>query len=352
MGGRPVRLVLAAGTTRTARIDGISAAGADPDLTVHTPSADAEILTYGRIALSPVVPVSPGGCPTPAVISRAVRELVGFETTVVDAGLAKPTGAPTVDLGADPGADVRREAPVPAAEDLLAAARRFGRALPDDRLLLAETIPGGTTTALGVLTALGERERVSSSLPENPMALKREVVAEALDASDLRPGDAAGDPAAAIRAAGDPVLATVAGLALGALDGGAEVVLAGGTQLLAAAALVRHAGADDPLSLATTSFLADDPNAAVRETAADLDVAVAATDPGFDGSDHPGMAAYVRGEAKEGVGAGGALALAEEAGVGGAALRDRIASVYDRLLGGSGPEAGSTATGGAFGGTE
>jgi len=40
----------------------------------------------------------------------------------------------------------------------------------DDReLLVAETIPGGTTTALGVLTALGERPAVSSSLPANPL---------------------------------------------------------------------------------------------------------------------------------------------------------------------------------------
>ena len=44
------------------------------------------------------------------------------------------------------------------------------------------------------------------------------------------------------------------------------------------------------------------------------------------------MAAYARGEAKEGVGMGGALALAERAGVADAAVRDRIAAATDRLL--------------------
>ena len=59
-----MRLILAAGTTRTARIDGVSAAGADPDLRAHTPSADAEILEYGAPVRAPVTPVSPSGCPT------------------------------------------------------------------------------------------------------------------------------------------------------------------------------------------------------------------------------------------------------------------------------------------------
>ncbi|TKX84236.1 TIGR00303 family protein, partial [Halorubrum sp. SS5] len=48
--------------------------------------------------------------------------------------------------------------------------------------------------------------------------------------------------------------------------------------------------------------------------------------------DHPALAAYARGEAKEGVGMGGALALAERAGVADAAVRDQIAAVTDRLL--------------------
>lgn len=39
----------------------------------HTPSADAEILVSGRPVRAPVVPVSPTGCPTSDVVTRAVR---------------------------------------------------------------------------------------------------------------------------------------------------------------------------------------------------------------------------------------------------------------------------------------
>ncbi|NIC00200.1 nicotinate-nucleotide--dimethylbenzimidazole phosphoribosyltransferase [Halobacterium sp. R2-5] len=333
MPGTPDTLfALAAGATETAAIDGISAAGADPALMAHTPSADAEILAYGRPVRAPVVPVSPTGCPTPAVVTRAVRERVEFGAVVLDAGLAEPTGAPTVDVGAGPGGNVRDPEPVPDAGGVFADARRFGADLPAARLVLAETIPGGTTTAMGVLAALGERRAVSSSLPENPLELKREVVREGLDASGLDRGDLAGQPTEAIRRMGDPVLATVAGVAVGALEAGTDVLLAGGTQLATAGALVRHAGVTSDLELATTSFVAGDDSADVRALAADNDLALTVTDPGFERrDDHPAMAAYLAGEAKEGVGMGGALALADEGGVGTDSVREAVAEVYDRV---------------------
>jgi uncharacterized protein (TIGR00303 family) len=327
-----VTVVLVAGSTATARIDGISAAGANADLLAHTPSADLELVAFGALARAPTVPVSPSGCPTPAVVTRAARDLLGFDVVPVAAGLAEPTGAPTVSLADEPGGDIREPAPVPAAGDVFAAAREYGRSFPGDELVVGETIPGGTTTALGVLRALGERATVSSSLPENPLELKREVVDAGLTASDLAPGDAAGDPALALREMGDQVLAAVAGLAAGAADAGIPVTLAGGTQMAAAAALVRHAGVDAALSLATTSFDARDDTAAIRALADDLALDFTATDPGFDGRGHPAMAAFAAGEAKEGVGMGGALALLGREGVPMARLRDRLEAVYDRLV--------------------
>jgi uncharacterized protein (TIGR00303 family) len=327
----PPRLVLVAGNTDTARIEGISAAGADPDLMAHTPAADLEIVAYGRPVLAPVLPVSPSGCPTPAVITRAVRELVGFETVAVDAGLARPTAAPTVGLGEEPGGDVREPRPVGNARELFEAGRELGRALPGE-LVVGETIPGGTTTAMAVLAALGERTAVSSSLPENPLGLKREVVKAALDSAGLAEGGASGEPLLAVERVGDPVLAAVAGLVAGADDAGRAVTLAGGTQLAAAAALARHAGVEAALSLATTSFLAADESAAIGGLAADLELELTVTDPGFDRRSHPATDAYVAGEAKEGVGMGGALALAERADVSMADVRERLVDVYDGLV--------------------
>ena len=332
-----MRVILAAGTTETALIEGISAAGALPELMVHTPSADAEIVAYGKPTGAPVTPVSPTGCPTPAAITRAVREAVGFEWTVLDAGLAEPTAAPTVDLEATPGNDVRESEAVPDAGAIFDRAYDFGASLPDEKVLIGETIPGGTTTALGVVTALGEPVGVSSSLPENPLEQKRAVVDEACEASGLEAGDCAGEPLEAVRQVGDPVQAAVAGVAAGALETGTAVRLAGGTQLVAVSALLRHADVDGDLELATTSFVAEDPSVDLEAAADRLDLEVVATDPGFERSDHVAMERYCVGEAKEGVAMGGALSLVPDEEMG--AVRERLEDVCDRL--GIDPEEGA-----------
>jgi uncharacterized protein (TIGR00303 family) len=323
-----VRLILVAGTTRTAGIDGISAAGATPALRWHTPSADAEIVRYGRLVRAPVFPASPTGCPTPAVVTRAVVDLLGLDVVVADGGLTKPTGAPTVGFGAKPGRDVRDPDPVPTAPGAFAAAERFGRRLGADHLVVGETVPGGTTTALSTMRALGEPYPVSSSLPDNPRSTKEQVAEAALAASDLAPGEAAHYPELAVRFAGDPVLAVVAGLCVGALDAGARVTLAGGTQLVAAAALVRHAGRLGRLELATTSYLADHVDLAPAACGLDLDLTV--TDPGFGDERLAGFATVGR----EGAAMGGALALADRAGELGRVER-RTLALLDRLAGAS-----------------
>jgi NaMN:DMB phosphoribosyltransferase len=220
---------------------------------------------------------------------------------------------------------------VPTGPGAFEAARQFGRAVPDDEVLVGETVPGGTTTAMGVLAALGEPTAVSSSLPENPLDRKREVVEAGLEASGLDRGGAAGDPGRAVRRMGDPVLATAAGFVRGATETDTSVTLAGGTQMLAVAALLRHAGVEGPLPLATTPFVAGDASADVSGLAARLDVSVTVTDPGFGALDHPAAEGYLAGEAKEGVGMGGALALARRAGRM-AAVRDGVVDVYDRLV--------------------
>ncbi len=331
-----MRFLLVVGSTRTALIDGLSAAGSSPAATRHTPVADAEIVTFGHPVLAPEVPVSPTGCPTPAVVTRAIREVLGFDVLTVDAGLAERSAAPTYRLGDDPGADIREPEPVPNAADLFDGAREYAKALPDDRLVIGESIPGGTTTALGVLQALGEPFEVSSSLPENPIDLKRETVAAGLEASDIAAGALDGQPGAAVRLMGDPVLGTVAGLIAGAKERWASVTLAGGTQMIAAAALARHAGVSGPIRLATTSYIAADETVDLSSAADALHLELEITDPEFDRSDHPSMARYPAGEAKEGVGMGGALWMATTDGTPMAEIRAAIQSRYDTLVGADG----------------
>jgi uncharacterized protein (TIGR00303 family) len=328
--GERTTLVLAAGVTRTAEIPGISAAGADPTARRWTPTADAEILRTGTPTDAPTFPRSPSGCPTPAVVTRAVRELVGFDAVVVDGGLAESPGVDVRDVGATPGGDIRDETPVPDTPSIVERARAVGADVDADRVLVAETIPGGTTTAMGVLAALGERTAVSSSLPDNPVERKRAVVDTGLGASDVDAGSLAGDPLAAVRCMGDPVLATLAGL-VGGLDDDTSVTLAGGTQLAALGALLRHLGVERELRLATTSYVADDDSATVETLATDLDLDLRVTDPGFEDAE-AGLDRIAAGEAKEGVGMGGALALASAAGISSDRIEDRAVTVVNRCL--------------------
>jgi NaMN:DMB phosphoribosyltransferase len=63
-----------------------------------------------------------------------------------------------------------------------------------------------------------------------------------------------------------------------------------------------------------------------------LDLDLRVTDPGFGEATTPGLARYAEGEAKEGVGMGGALALAEDRGVTMATVRERAAEILERCL--------------------
>src|SRR5204863_372509 len=62
-----------------------------------------------------------------------------------------------------------------------------GLARQADYLVLAESVPGGTTTALALLCGLGIDAwgKVSSSMPDNAHPLKGAVVRHALDAAEL-----------------------------------------------------------------------------------------------------------------------------------------------------------------------
>jgi len=105
---------------------------------------------------------------------------------------------------------------------------------------------------------------------------------------------------------GDPMLAVAAGMASGFRG---RVILAGGTQMLAVAAVLRGLGKGVP-PVVTTVYVRDDPSAAFPATAEMIGARVYYVDPGFATIGHPGLARYCMGEVKEGIGAGGAMFLA------------------------------------------
>jgi NaMN:DMB phosphoribosyltransferase len=192
-----------------------------------------------------------------------------------------------------------------------------------------------------VLLSLGyaAHRRVSGSMPGNAHALKREIVAEALAAAGLQPGDGRAAPMEAMAAIGDPMQPLVAGLALGAASVGCDVLLAGGSQMLAVAALVEalHGRAAlERMAVGTTRWIVEDPAADVpglaREISADLPVLAVNLD--FSTSRHAGLRAYEQFLVKEGVGAGGAcIAALLATGVPIERLENAIETTYDGLIG-------------------
>ncbi|MCK9277977.1 MAG: TIGR00303 family protein [Methanoculleus sp.] len=306
-GIRPRRpmMALVLANTMLSTVPGISGAGPTPEKTLLTPVLDAELVTTGAITSVPARPNTPTGCPTPATITRSMVELTGLSPVLINAGLAHTPTVPCLDVYGNPGGDPRKEDAVPHAALLFERGETVGRLLSQysDFLMLGECVPGGTTTALCVLRALGYDASVSSAFATNPVDLKdavcREVLARILEAGEREPLDI-------LRAAGDPMMPVAAGIA-SAYSG--DIIFAGGTQMLAVAATLKALGRRVP-HLATTVYVRDDPTAGFARSVADVGTTAYYVDPNFAGIGHVGLARYCIGEVKEGMGAGGALALA------------------------------------------
>jgi uncharacterized protein (TIGR00303 family) len=317
--GRRPLFVCTIAQTDTARIPGISAAGATPELRELTPAADAEALYYGSARCLHGVPANPLGPPGPAIITIAALRLARIPFLVVDAGTRVQPQAPTIRLGDTPGACITTGRAVPHADDLYQRGRLLGAQLAAcaDYLVLAESVPGGTTTALALMLALGldAAGRVSSSMAANAHALKEATARQGL--AHLDPATVARAPLQAVAAVGDPMQAAVAGLALAASDR-VPVLLAGGTQMAAVLALMHALRAAEGralsparVAIATTRWVIADPTA-------DLPGLVAQRGPypvlgsglSFAAARHAPLRRYEDFLVKEGVGAGGAAVAA------------------------------------------
>lgn len=329
--------------TATVRIPGLSAAGATPELRELTAAADAELLLHGEAKCLAGLPSNPAGPPGPILITLAALGLAGIPAIVIDAGCATRPIGPVHRIGDRPGDSIVTGQAVPNARDLFERGRHLGAELAaqTDYLILGESVPGGTTTALAVLLALGvsAEARVSSSLAGNAHELKRATVAKAFEAAGIEKGGLRADPLAAIERVGDPMQAAQAGLAIGAARR-IPVLLAGGSQMAAVGAIIAAlsdpAGPPPPgrIAIATTGWVARDPTADVAGLFAEIGryTAVAA-DLNFAAARHGVLRQYEAGYVKEGVGAGGAaVACLLRTGITAAALTAAIETLYGDLL--------------------
>lgn len=327
---RPLFLCVLSNTD-TARIPGISGAGKSPDVIDYTPAADAELVTHGMTFCKSEPPTT-GTSPTPAVITRAAMQLTGIPFKFINSGLRIVPRVPLLDVGARPGQDIRTGRAVIDAGSIYRNAFEMGRRCSEvsDCIIIGESVPGGTTTAMCVLKALGRDGRVSSSTPENPLDIKERTVREAFDKAGIDFGDLADDPMRAIEYFGDPMMPCVCGLVDGLGD--TRIVLAGGTQMMVVLDLLQRMGIDREISIATTKFVAEDCSANFVEAVSDMGVKPYIADPGFARSRNPGLRMYEDGVVKEGVGAGGAMLAACIKGIGQQDFREQVELVCDQVF--------------------
>jgi uncharacterized protein (TIGR00303 family) len=321
--------------TATAEQPGISAAGATPESRRLTAAADAELLLLGPESHRPhALPPLPAGV-SPALIAHVGLRELGLlpRTRVVDLGCPVAPAVPHVRLpsaeGAGPAGCVSTgQAMAPQrVVALLERGRRWGSCWPADRpLLLAECVPGGTTTALAVLQGLGIAADglVSGSLREPAHGLKARLVAQGLKAAGLQ---LPADPLAVLAAVGDPMQALAAGLLLELAHRGVPVLLAGGSQMAAVLglALALAEPAQRPILastavVATTAWVAEEPGSDLAQLLRligqrwRVQPQLLAAGLRFHGCRSTALLDYERGYVKEGVGAGGVAVLWELAG--------------------------------------
>jgi uncharacterized protein (TIGR00303 family) len=331
------------GHTETCLVPGLSAAGVSEELRPLTPAADAEVVHLGEARCLPILPSHPLGAAGPAGITRAALGLAQVRARFVGAGLPVWPATECQRVSLQPGANISLGNAVPNARLLYEAGLRIGRECAPRAayLVLGESVPGGTTTALALLLALGyaAQGRVSGSMPGNAHPLKLQVATAALAAGGLTPGQGRLDPLAAVAQVGDPMQPLACGIARGAVEAGCDVLLAGGSQMVAVAALLEALDGPEALervAIGTTRWIVEDPAADVAGLAAEIsaDLAVLAVNLNFATSRHPGLRAYENFLVKEGVGAGGAciaalLATGQSVDI----LEEAIDATYDQLLG-------------------
>jgi uncharacterized protein (TIGR00303 family) len=308
------------GFTATGLIEGISAAGATPADRKYTAIADAAFLIDGPQPHPkyPLPPLERGA--SPVLISRAVVEALDLPVYLFDAGLPQPPTASAISLQGVPAhcLTTGRALPRETVNRLLAEGLKWGEALvaeaEDTYLTIGECVVGGTTTALGVLAGLGfdAVNQIGSSQRDCDRGRKWQVVQTGLKQAGFFPPPNSIDPLALVAAVGDPMQVAAAGMAIAA-SRTRDVLLAGGTQMLAVYALLRAIARDynlswepERLAIGTTRWVVEDRTGdAVGLARAVGEVPLLATQLNFATSRYSKLRAYEQGYVKEGVGAGG-----------------------------------------------
>lgn len=314
--GKSASFLLSMSNTATANIVGITQAGI-PGLIHLTPTLDAEFVCTGEVRSLENIAETPKGVPTPALLTRAVHTLKPFTNIeLLDLGLQVQPNINYVkkhSFNILPSGSINIDANINAIE-LFEQAVEFGQNFEceDDYIILGESVPSGTTTACATALALGYnvKEMFSSSFKEVPNDIREQTIQKALN--NVSKED---DIFSILSHVSDNMLIFNAGFILG-LNNKIPTILAGGTQMACVLLIVNKMlevmdGKIETsnLALCTTKWVVEDKNSDIKGLLELLSFPINSyyTDFDFSLSKHPALKLYDEGEAKEGVGAGGAL---------------------------------------------
>lgn len=318
--------------TETCEIPGITMAGADQEAIKYTPAADAEFLHYGFCKSIDKIPMTPDGKPTPAILTKVALESASIPHVTINAGSKIQPKLPFFHLDIESGKNISQYPALESSSVTKAVdyGRIVGRTLASltNCLLIGESIPGGTTTALAVMRKFGLDAKVSSSIPKNPVELKNKIVEDAVKRFDSE------DPYTIISNLGDPMIPVVAGM-LSSASEITNVVLCGGTQMAAVLAFAKKIGFNENnTAIGTTCYITNDKTANFLQIVSQItDIPVLVINPKLENSKFEGIRAFSQGFAKEGVGAGGSMiASILKTGTNSQKLLELIEKEYQRVF--------------------
>jgi len=336
--GKSATFMLALSNTDTANIEGITQAGI-PGMLHLTPTLDSEFLTTGEVRSLEDIAKTPKGVPTPALITRAVHLLKPYnEIELLNLGLKNPPKVEYFKLhnfDINPSNRIDNDAKIDA-QELFQKGIAFGQdyTTNSDYIILGESVPSGTTTAKATAMALGYdcKDYFSSSFKNVPSNIKDTTIEKALN--NIEKDD---DIFTILGKVSDNMLIFNAGFILG-LNNTKKLILAGGTQMAGVLLVVNKIlevmdGKIETsnLALVTTSWVNNDENSDIKALLEMLNFPINSycSDFDFGLSNHPALKLYDDGEAKEGVGAGGALVYGELNGL----SKEQITSKVEAFLG-------------------
>ena len=325
--------------TETSSIPGISAAGANNELIKYTPAADVEAIYYGKAKCLPAVPENPKGPPSPVIISIASLHVLNIPFFAINAGVKIKPFSPLIEINDIYGDNIENGKALlhidfdTILEKTKVLAYEIAKSFAF--VILGESVPGGTTTAMALINALGydSFKKICGSMPGNQHNLKINLVKKAL--KTIKQSDT---PFEKVKKIGDPMQLVQAILTLELAKKGVYILLAGGTQMVAVLALLKHITKKEHIfskvAIATTKWVSEDIDSDITGLMYEIDseAPLLSANLDFSYSSYNNLKLYEEGYVKEGVGAGGlAVTVFNKTNITNKDFLIKIENVYKRI---------------------